>query len=309
MLRRISRQQSSMLFIFIVSILYIQPHLQPQHPLISYVDAYPNGAGSCIGGMAAVGGYHLEKNDPNTGDSRSVLFGALSDGQVTVVISSKDTNDITLVENEQSTFQTQTDYSITVVTTRDPGYKGILIRFSNADNTIDVPNDIILVPIDDSLLQLASECTSETNAIGITHVNNIEKLSVSSSMYFNAPGQVTIDVTIVGVNDNVASVYGYTGYTIQIEGDAATDAPTVSPTNKPTLPPGETATPTIAPTINDFLIDTLSPTYTINKQESPATNDSSASGTLSPFYSLTKCTSVIVSTVLCFVSMFVVTFV
>lgn len=233
------------------------------------VNAFSTGAGACTGGATPVGGFHLETTNPD-GSERTVLSGALSDGMVTVLINNN-RND-PLVENTPYILQTQTLYTLTVVTTQEPGYKGILIRFSNTDNTVDVPNDVIAEP-SDSLLQIAEACNSETNTIGLTHVTNIEKLSVTADITLNAPGTIVLDISIVGVNDEIASLYGHTGYILQIEGDAITESPTLAPIVATTLPPGTTAIPTTSPTLGDFLIDTLSPTYKIPPPSSSSSNN------------------------------------
>ena len=229
--------------------------------------AYSTGAGSCKGGdVAPVGGFHLELTNPD-GSDRFVQSGALSEGMVSVLIN--DNMNDPLVEDAPYVLQTQTSYTLTIVTTQDPGYKGILIRFSNNDNTVDVPNDVLLQPTD-SLLQLAMACNSETNTIGLTHTSKSEKLSVTTDLTFNAPGTILLDISIVGVNDDVASLYGHTAFLLQIEGDAATDSPTRTPTTSPTLTAGTTARPTISPTMDDFLIDTLSPTFQVQSPSAPS---------------------------------------
>lgn len=228
------------------------------------VQAYPTGAGSCIAGEAPVGGFHLEPNDPTTGDKRTILFGALSEGSVSVLVNNNADNPV--LENTPYVLQTQTAYTITVVTTQDPGFKGILIRFGSTETSINALDDIILEP-DSTLLDFAEACLDEDNAIGLTHTDNSQKLSVTAGMTFNKPGTIYLDVSIVGVNDAVSSIYGHTGFILQIEGDAKTDAPTTAPTRAPivVLPPGNTAAPSITPTLNDFLVDTLSPTYSTEK--------------------------------------------
>jgi hypothetical protein len=228
--------------------------------------AYSNGAGACMGGMAAVGGFHLDAQNSETGADRTVLSGELSEGMVSVLI---DNNANTPLDFTQPyNLNTQTDFTITVVTTSDRGgYKGILLRFSNADNTIDAATQILLEPVD-SLLQISTVCgTDETNTVGLTHTDNSEKTSVNAIIRFDAPGTVQLDITIVGANDDKVSVYGYTGFILEVTGDpyvAPTSTPTLSPTKeKVTLPPGETATPTTSPTLSDLITDTLSPTYEV----------------------------------------------
>lgn len=265
--------------------------------VVVVVVGYPTGAGSCASGKNAVGGYHLEEQSPS-GGKRTVLSGELSEGSVSVLINNND-DDPLMDVSQPYPLQTQIEYTITVVTTQDPGFKGILLRFSNTDNTMDVPNDIILQP-SDTLLQLAMICLeTESNTIGLTHTDNIEKLSVSALIQFNTPGTVLLDISIVGANDDTVSVYGHSAFTLEITGDPLTMIPTMSPMKIPTsLPPGVTAIPTVSPTISDFITETLSPTYTIvrasNNSQSSNNNTptsmikSSSSSSLLTFSSLTR---------------------
>lgn len=224
---------------------------------VTFVTAYPTGAGSCIGGMAAVGGFHLESTDPQTGDKRTVLTGQLSEGKVSVLIDDANALDFATPYG----LQTQTDYTITVVTTQDPGFKGILLRYSNADSSIDAATQILLEPTD-GLLQRSELCaTDEVNTVGLTHTDNSEKLSVRATMRFDTPGTVQLDITIVGANDNKVSVYGYTGFVLEVTGDPYVETPAPTTAAPVTLPPGVTGAPSAAPTLSDVITQTLSPTY------------------------------------------------
>jgi hypothetical protein len=224
---------------------------------ITFVGAYPNGAGSCVGGMASIGGFHLESTNSQTGDKRTVLTGELSEGKVSVLIDDTDALDFAAPYG----LQTQTDYTITVVTTQDPGYKGILLRFANADNAIDAATQILLEPVDD-LLQPSEHCsTDEVNTVGLTHTDNVVKLSVRATMRFDAPGTVQLGITIVGANDAEVSVYGYTGFVLEVTGDPYVSTPAPTTAAPVTLPPGVTRAPSTAPTLSDVISQTLSPTY------------------------------------------------
>ena len=252
---------------------------------MTMIHAFSSGAGSCTSGGPPVGGFHLDTKNPVDGSSRTVLEGALSQGDVVILINNNANDPVT--EDVPYVLQTQTSYTLTVVTTRDPGYKGILIRMSSADsNAMDVPTDVLLQPTD-SLLKIAETCFTESNTIGLTHVTNIEKFSVTADLVINTPGTVALEISIVGANDNVASVYGYSQFTLQIEGAAlvTTESPTVTPTRAPVLPPGTTAAPSATPTMGDFLIDTASPTYNTTVAAPPPSSsngtnndDSSTSG-------------------------------
>ena len=204
--------------------------------------ANPDGAGGCAGGQAAVGGYHLD----DLNGARPVISADLALGEVSVTID----NSEPLVPDPNSPFtiQTQTDYTLTVTTQNDAGFKGILIRLEAPEG---VETAGALEPID-SDLKIANVC--EAPVVGVTHTSNSQKMSVSTRLRMDqAADRVNLDITGVGANFDQASVYGYNGFVLKVEGEAA---PT---TTSPTLPPGATFTPTNAPTVTD-VIGTLSPT-------------------------------------------------
>ena len=229
-----------------------------------FVAALPTGAASCVGGAAAVGGYHLDNSN-----GRPVLTGELAEGGVKVLLD----NGLTLLPTVPTRMATGTAYELSVQTSDPRGFQGILMRLEDAsdNNQRDMSN--VLVPNDDNdLLQIATVCEAPIG--GLTHTNSTSKTTVTASLQWAFPGTVYLDLTIVGINDNTASVYGYNRYEITIEGDTTTMAPSLPPGQ--TVPPTVSPAPTLAPTVPDVQ-GTWSPTFDPQRQTTSAARGSGRS--------------------------------
>jgi len=201
--------------------------------------ANSNGAGGCDGGQAAVGGYHLDDSN-----DRTVISADLALGKVSVTID----DDLLEPDGSAYTIQTQTDYTVTVTTENEAGFKGVLYRLEAPDG-VDTTGALEAINSD---LQLANVC--QAPVVGVTHTDNNSKMSVSARLRMDEPADyVVLEITVVGVNSVEGSVYGYNGFGLSVQGEAAPKTPS------PTLPPGKTFSPTLAPTVTDVL-GTLSPT-------------------------------------------------
>jgi hypothetical protein len=236
------------------------------------VQAYSTGAGACPAGVAAVGGFHLDASN-----GRTVQTGELFQGGVSVTLSSS-SMDSPLVPNQATTIATQTDYTLTVATTAEQGFRGILLRLGGGGDSAEDEDTMTIVPTDAATLQEANACTTERNAVGVTHVDNVPKLAVSAVIRFDAPGTKMLDITLVGANLETVSVYGYNGFVLDVQGPAATTT-----TNAPvaaTLAPGQTHSPSASPTVSDIQ-GTWSPTYVMNlaANTTPMATTSSSSRT------------------------------
>lgn len=228
--------------------------------LLGVTMAYPTGAGSCVGGTAAVGGSHL---DPSNG---MILSGTLTEGQVVVTL------DQQTLQSSSTTTSVQTNQEYTLsVTSNNPngGFRGIFIRMEltpsssssvssvslESDNNSFITTDLLLVSFvqwDTSITRLADDvCSSESydpNTVqGLTHVNNDEKKQITSTVRWDAPGMAYIDITIVGANrESIGSVYGYERFPLQVVDNDTSPAP----------PPTTTEDSN-----EDIIIGTFSPTY------------------------------------------------
>jgi hypothetical protein len=200
------------------------------------VTGFPNGAGGCDGGMAAVGGTHLG------GDGRPVSNNTLLSGGVNVII-----GNTTLDTNIPLDVSISMNHTITIISTQFP-IRGILIRLQAPDG-VDTTN--ILTP--GLLLQDAEACVAPI--VGTTHIDNSDKTEVSSTILFEEiVDAVYLDITGVFLNGVSGSVYVYSRYVVNFVSDVTPSSP--APTQSPIIV--ETTLPTITP----IAIETSSPTAT-----------------------------------------------
>jgi hypothetical protein len=170
----------------------------PQH---HFTFAYPNGAGQCIGGRAAVGGEHLTLNPSETG--------SLVDGGLEVTVN----DDTTLTENGGPyEIATNTDYTIAIGISSSGGFRGALIRASSDNGE----TDFTLQAADDFGQEATSVCTDD-GVLGVTHVTNDIKPSLSATLNVAFVGTITLDITVVqAANGNDGSYYYYSTFTLTV---------------------------------------------------------------------------------------------
>jgi hypothetical protein len=195
------------------------------------VSAYSTGAGGCAGGMAAVGGSHLDASN-----GRVVVPGTLTDGAISVTI-----DGVTLDVNGVNEFAAGRDLPVSVVA-GDVSYLGVLARFEapGAD-----PANLSLTPGAD--LQVATVCA--TPVLGITHTNNNMKMSTGGTLRVDeSVDAATLDVTAVFINTAEGSAFVYSGFKLAFRLQNTTGAPTQVPVGgSPTEAPIAGALPTESP--------------------------------------------------------------
>ena len=178
--------------------------------LISSVQAFPDGAGGCAGGQAAVMGRHLE-----TTNGRIVSQETLNGANVQFRI-----NGVVMEPNTTVDFEIGQDYTVEVETFEFP-LRGALFRvqapegFDTAGALIPGENmkdaDVCLAPI-----------------VGTTHFNRELKTMMISTVRFDEPANgVIFDITGVFVNSPDGSVYVYDRYLANFVG--SNEMPTASP--------------------------------------------------------------------------------
>lgn len=197
----------------------------------SQVDAFPGGAGGCEGGMAAVGGFHLD-----TSNNRPVVPGTLSDGAIAVTVGGTTLNANTTVD-----LPVGQDLPIAVLA-EDIPYLGVLVRLQ-APSGVDTTG--ALVP--GANTQIAAVCAAPVQ--GITHTNNSQKTMAMGMIRFDE--QVlgaTLDVTVVFINGDAGSAFVYTGFQVNFRAaDVPTSAPAAAPVAAPVVAPVPVAPPVTAP--------------------------------------------------------------
>lgn len=230
---------------------------------IPITNAFSTGAGGCPGGIAAVGGLHLSTDSDRPVDSNTLINAGIS---VTI-------NQTTLVDDDNTIvteYPSNENLIISIFGTQIP-YLGFLIRVQLPDN--EVGADLIQPYNDDMTSQIAEACASP--AQGITHRNNSAKLLTSGLIYFDKPyTNITIDITVVFTNGLPASIFAYSGYSINIVGPAVSTNPTITPSASAVTTTSPSSTPTNIPTATEVTSSptTAPSTSPITKETSPPTN-------------------------------------
>jgi hypothetical protein len=206
--------------------------------VVNKVSANTAGTGSCAAGIAAIGGSHLDYG-PNTVPFKDGGFGSLAQFVTTVQLGGT-----TLVAGVPSTFPANTDLTWTVTAGQAPttgqqlSYKGIFVRVqadtSNSFTNVGTQTDLQNVMLCDALTE---------NVVGVSHTNAAAKTTNSGVLNFSAGGPATMDISIVFINDNVASFYAFSSFPITI----GTGTPVAAPVSTPVAAP--VATPVAAPVV------------------------------------------------------------
>lgn len=240
------RDKQYILSILFVLLFALRNDCQKNDLIVSmFVNAYPTGAGSCIGGQAAVGGSHID-----TSNGKQVYPGTLTQGKVGIMID----NGAYLEPEQSNQLSTQTDYTLRLETEFTQGFKGVLLRLEVLDSNAAVDTVNVLSAIDDNVLKPCDLC--ESPVVGLTQVDSTPKTYVEAQMRLNqAASNVRLDVTIVGINNETISLYGYDAYYFAFNGDSAPKTPSA-----PSPSAGGTPSPTISTNIKNDITGTLAPT-------------------------------------------------
>lgn len=149
----------------------------------SIVDAFPDRAGGCMGGMTAVEGSHLDSSN-----GRPVVGGTLADGAIRVTV-----GDILLDVNTVNELPVGQDLLVGVEAD-DIMFLGVLVRLQAPDG---VDTTGALIP--GANVGLESTCLSPV--IGISHMNSDPKTMATGTFRFDEEIEgITLDVTIVFLN-------------------------------------------------------------------------------------------------------------
>jgi hypothetical protein len=199
--------------------------------------AYPNGAGGCSGGQAAVQGFHLQSG---------YKTGSLGDGGYQVLLDGRTLNPGGLVN-----FTAGEDHTLTVSGT----FRGILVRLQ-ADNGVDTS---AALSENSSLLQHASVCSAPV--AGITHNSRATKTGAEVILHLDKPSDVALDITIVlENNESGQSIFYYSGFTLASVNPSGSVLPAPgTPTPAPVLTNGM---PTMMPVAETTIRNATSSTTT-----------------------------------------------
>jgi hypothetical protein len=232
---------------------------------LSWVDAFSTGAGGCDGGMAAVGGMHLDDSNGREVRESTLAQGAIEVSIGSQILSAATTTDVPIGQ----------DLVLSVIA-NDIQYKGVLVRLEASSG---VATAGALMP--GANTQNAIVCTAPI--VGITHTDNSEKNMATGAIRFDEEVlNVALDVTVVFENSAV-SAYVYsrllvnfratpvgtpTAAPVATSSAPVAPSPIASPTERPTvspvLAPVVSSTPPVAPTPIDIPTDlpTSSPVFT-----------------------------------------------
>jgi hypothetical protein len=183
------------------------------------VSAYSNGAGRCAaGGIAAVGGTHLEVE--------SITTGSLADGGYTVTVAGAAAFDSVTIPNVGIPFNVEIS---------GPTFKGALIFVG------DQPDSIIAPGTDMTLATGGLGCAGTAS---VTHISASPKSIALATLTVDAPISTFLDLNIVVNNSGGISTYYYSRIALNVVGEGG---PTVSPTMVAT--DSDTFVGTAAPTV------------------------------------------------------------
>jgi hypothetical protein len=247
------------------------------------VDAFRTGAGGCDGGMAAVGGLHLDNSN-----GREVMESTLSEGAISVSI-----NGQILSTTTQTDLPIGRDLVLSV-NADDIPYKGVLVRLEAPSG---VATGGALVP--DANTQNAIICMSPV--VGITHTDSSEKSMATGTIRFDEEVlNVALDVTVVFENSAV-SAYVYSRLLVNFRatpiGTPTTTpfapstppvapipiaSPTNLPTSSPPVAPSPITSPTNLPTSSPVLVPVLAPSPIASPINQPTTSPVSVPVVTSP---------------------------
>jgi hypothetical protein len=173
---------------------------------------YSDGAGSCVGGQAAVFGSHLSNTKTKT-------TGTLQQGKLTLSVDG-------IVIPSGGTITVKYDSSTTLVVEGEKDYKGILYRLEAASGT-DTTSLLYTSPGTVNT-KISGEC--DPTITGVTHSNADLKNKVPAVLDIDKEELFYLDITVVVENTATSSEYYYTRYPVNVV------KKTKSPTRQPKAP-------------------------------------------------------------------------
>ena len=206
--------------------------------LISTAEAYPNAAGRCPAGEAAVAQSHVA-------DGKSITTGSLMDGGFSVLL-----NGVPLGGKPPS-FRVGEEESLTI-TSDSATFRGFLIRIAPPEGIVaDVRDAIQPVSSNDTDVQVATTtCVQVEQVGGLTHTDRTDKTEVSATLFVEeAISGLTIDVTIVGENSGGSSSYWYSRFEINSIVAVDPESPVAAPPAAIISPSATTTQPSMAPVV------------------------------------------------------------
>jgi hypothetical protein len=195
-----------------------------------------------VGGQATVSGFHLQE-----GNGKTIETGSLEDGGFEVILDGD-----TLSPSDRMSFAVGEDHVLTV----SGRFLGILVRLE-ADDGVDTS---AALSEGSNRLQNAGVCAAPV--VGITHNSNAVKNDAEVILRLDEASEVALDITIVLANDNVESIFYYSGFALAAvdPSDAESGAPSSAPSWIPsTLPSSTPVSASSVPSLSPSELPSVSP--------------------------------------------------
>lgn len=182
------------------------------------VGSFPTGAGSCIGGQAAVSGSHLDFG-PGSPSRRVGGFGTLAEGNVTLRLGGSSVR----ADSTVTVLSIGKDVSWTLSAGKLP-IRGFLVR-------VQAPGGVETAAAITCGVNQTLSSTCAPPIIGCTHTERSDKFNVTggSLRFDNVTRGVKVDVTVVfqnnfavsGSTDTPASLYAYSSFNVDFLSDGS----------------------------------------------------------------------------------------
>jgi hypothetical protein len=208
------------------------------------VHAFSTGAGGCEGGMAAVGGMHLDDSNGRVVRESTLAQGAIEVSIGSQILSTATTTDVPIGQ----------DLVLSVIA-NDIQYKGVLVR-------LEAPSGVATAG---ALMPGANTQNAivvcKAPIVGITHTDNSEKNMATGTIRFDEEVlNVALDVTVVFENSAV-SAYVYSRLLVNFRATpVGTPAAAPVATTSAPVAPSPIASPTERPTVSPVLAPVVSGT-------------------------------------------------
>ncbi|CAB9529441.1 expressed unknown protein [Seminavis robusta] len=191
---------------------HLQTRLLALVVLIWKTTAFPAGAGSCPGGMAAVGGSHLAGS--------TVINGTLEDNEINFSVDGDEMRvdrPLTVFVDQPTPFLLRAPYN-------GGGIKGFLIRISSATGNFDLTNSLSPLSAETEEeeqrinTKLEGNYCGDQKAAGLTHKDAEPKYLIRGEILITEVifgPDITLDVTAVMENTAEKSEFYYTQYKLK----------------------------------------------------------------------------------------------
>lgn len=154
-----------------------------------------------------------------------LIQGSLAEGEIVVTVGGS------VLDDASATYSLAigVDHSISIVGTLYDGYKGVLVRMESVTGELDLT--AALQPG----LNTVAAAICKAPVVGICHSENTFKKETGGTVRLDEAGDVYLDITMVGINDNLGSIYGHTRFLLSfVAPTESVDSPGIQSDHGPT---------------------------------------------------------------------------